>query len=183
MEYKIEEVKYPQKSWLKLFHFIPILKNQANAIVSKYDLINTEYINLNNGTKRIIIKTDIIVEDKKITILLVHLVLGIRTRTKQIKQLIEVVNNLDNPIILMGDFNTFKGSKEIEELLRKTDLKYQNGILENNKNKENKYTQPAYKPSKILDYILISDKINVLNYKILDAELSDHLPVYVECEV
>ncbi len=46
-----------------------------------------------------------------------------------------------------------------------------------------KYTEPAWKPSKRLDYILVSKKIDVKEYEVLQADFSDHLPVIVDFEV
>src|SRR3989344_1456481 len=43
-------VQYPFKGWLKLFHKIPILNKQANALVSRYKFQNVKYHILNEGT-------------------------------------------------------------------------------------------------------------------------------------
>ena len=34
----VEKVKYPFAGWLRLFHFVPILNKQANAIIAKQKL-------------------------------------------------------------------------------------------------------------------------------------------------
>ena len=52
-----------------------------------------------------------------------HLALGKKARARQIKELANIVNRIKNPVILMGDFNTFNGEKEIRHLLEKTHLK------------------------------------------------------------
>ena len=39
----VEKVKYPFEGWLKLFHFIPILNKQANAIIAKEKLSKVRY--------------------------------------------------------------------------------------------------------------------------------------------
>lgn len=171
----VEKTKYPKSGFFKFFNYIPILKKQANAILSKYKLSNIEFLNLSYGTKRIVIKSDIYIPHK-VTLLLVHLALGKNTRKKQINELIEIVNNIKNPVILMGDFNTFKGEIEIKNLLENTNLTHKHNI-------KNKFTQPTYKPTRILDYILTSKDINVLNYDVLKIEYSDHLPILIEFEI
>ena len=83
-----EKIKYPNDGWLRIFHKIPVLRKQANAIISKYKLNNVKYHMFKEGTKRIIIEANINCP-KKITLLLAHLALGSKTRAKQIKELIK----------------------------------------------------------------------------------------------
>jgi endonuclease/exonuclease/phosphatase family metal-dependent hydrolase len=172
-----QEIKYPNKSWLKLFRKVPILKFQANAIMGDRELhdIKTHYFSC--GTKRVIIETTIYLPQKT-TFLLVHLALGQKTRAKQLKELINLVNSFKGPLILMGDFNTFKGLIEIEELLSKTNL-----VVPTKNSSDPTLTQPAFKPSRVLDYILTSPQINVNNYEVLNFEYSDHRPLLIDFEV
>ncbi len=171
----VEKVKYPLTGWLKLFHHLPILRKQANAIISKYPLIGTKYHVFHEGTKRMVIETTIKCP-KKVTLLAAHLALGKKTRAKQIKELIKIVNSIKNPVILMGDFNTFNGVEELKELLKKTHL--------GDKIKLDKeslpFTEPAWHPSKRLDYILTSPQINVKKYSVLHFAFSDHLPLMID---
>src|SRR3989344_979797 len=39
----VEKIKYPVHGWLKLFHHVPILRKQANAIISKYHISHVRY--------------------------------------------------------------------------------------------------------------------------------------------
>ena len=39
----VETVKYPFQGWLKLFHYVPILDKQANAIIAKKRLSKVKY--------------------------------------------------------------------------------------------------------------------------------------------
>lgn len=174
----VEKVKYPVKGWMNLFHHIPILNHQANAIVSKYKLGDVKYHVFHEGTKRLVIEATVKCP-KKVTLLLAHLALGKKTRAAQIEELIGIVNSIKNPVILMGDFNTFNGEREIQRLLGNTHLsdmsKLDTGIVE--------LTQPSYKPTKRLDYVLTSSKVNVKDYSVLDYHFSDHKPVCVEFSV
>ena len=174
----VEKIKYPLHGWLKLFHYVPILNRQANAILSKFKISKIKYHVFHEGTKRMIIEATVNCP-KPVTLLLAHLALGENTRKKQIKELVKIVNNINNPTILMGDFNTFHGISEIKELLKHTHLK--------DKAKLNKYsiglTQPTWHPTRRLDYILTSEQIKVKKYEVLNYPFSDHMPLYVEFDV
>lgn len=171
----VEKVKYPFKGWLKLFHYVPLLNKQANAIISKYQISKVRYHLFHEGTKRVVIQADVQCP-KKVTLLLAHLALGGKTRAKQIEELIKIVNKIRNPVLLMGDFNTFRGEEELKKLMQETHLK--------DKIKLDKFslrlTQPTWHPMRRLDYILYSPKIKVQKYNVLNFPFSDHMPLFVE---
>lgn len=171
----VEKVKYPLQGWLRLFHHLPILDKQANAIVSKYKLTKVKYHVFHEGTKRMVIEATIKCP-RPVTLLAVHLALEKKTRSQQIQELINIVNNIKNPVILMGDFNTFNGEKEVNNLLKKTHLKDKISL-----DKESlPLTEPAWHPSRRLDYILTSPQIKVKKYSVLHFPFSDHLPLMVD---
>jgi endonuclease/exonuclease/phosphatase family metal-dependent hydrolase len=174
----VEKIKYPLRGWLKLFHHIPILDKQANAIISRFKFSKVRYHLFHEGTKRMVIEATLKCP-KAVTLLLAHLALGKKARTKQIQELIHIVNSIKNPVILMGDFNTFNGEAEIQDLLRKTHLKNRTELDQ----KVKILTEPAWHPSKRLDYVLTSPKIRIRKYTVLKFPFSDHLPLYVEFEL
>lgn len=176
LKYTAAHIKYANKSLL--WNTIPILRKQGNAILSKHP-IKAKYNEFNNSMKRCIIDCSITVNKKIIRVLLVHLPLNFKARQKQFIQLIDILNQIKEPTILMGDFNTFKGKHEIKELLETTQLTYKYTAGKHTKHN----TQPTYKPNKILDYVLTSKEINVSNYEVLQIKLSDHLPVMVDFTV
>ena len=174
----VDWIKYPFVSYLRLFHFIPILSKQCNALMSKYKLYGIKHHMFKEGTKRVVIEASVNCP-KKVTLLVAHLALGAKTRAKQIKELAKIVNCIKNEVILMGDFNTFHGIHELDYLFKKTNLK-DCAQLDYSKIK---YTEPTWHPSKRLDYVLVSKGINIKDYEILKANFSDHLPVLVEFQV
>tara|TARA_Y100000310_G_scaffold299740_1_gene334836 strand:- start:38 stop:805 length:768 start_codon:yes stop_codon:yes gene_type:complete len=174
----VEKVKYPLTGYLKLFHHVPILNKQSNSISSKYSLTDIKYHVLHEGTKRVIIEATAQLK-KPVTLLLAHLALGGNTRKKQIKELIKIVNKIKNPVILMGDFNTFRGEVEIKDLLRKTCLQNKKSLHKDSQT----LTEPSYHPKRRLDYVLTSSQIRVKDYKVLPYVLSDHLPLEVDFKV
>jgi len=171
----VEKIKYPLKSWVKMFHHLPILDKQANAIISKFKFEKVKYHVFHEGTKRMVIEATVNCP-QKVTLLLAHLALGKKARAKQIKELTKIVNNIENLVILMGDFNTFNGEDEIKTLLKKTHLKDRTKL----ENESVILTEPAWHPSKRLDYVLTSPQIKIKKYTVLKFHYSDHLPLYVE---
>ncbi len=174
----VEGVIYPMKGWQKLFYSLPILKKQGNAILTKKKLSDIKYHVLHEGAKRVVIEATVHLP-KKVALLLAHLSLGKRARAKQINELISIVNSIKNPVILMGDFNTFNGEEEIQRLLDKTHLRHK---FEMDK-KSQTYTFPSYHPKRRLDYVLTSKGIKVKSYEVLNFHFSDHLPLLVDFKV
>lgn len=174
----VEKVKYPLRGWMKLFHHLPILNKQANALISKFKLQQIKYHVFHEGTKRMVIEA-VINCPKPVTLLLAHLSLGKAARREQLLELTKIVNSITPPVILMGDFNTFNGITEIKSLLQKTHLK---DLVSLDKHSL-PLTQPAWHPKRRLDYILTSANIKVRKYSILNFHFSDHLPLLVEFEL
>jgi len=174
----VERVKYPFEGWLKLFHFVPILDMQANAILTKYSLGGIRYHVLHEGTKRVVIEATASTP-APVTLLLAHLALGYGARHKQISELAHIVNRISTPVILMGDFNTFRGEEELTWLLSSTHLENLFKISHSG----TVLTQPTYHPKRRLDYVLTSPQIHVNDYSVLRFPFSDHLPLLVDFEV
>ncbi len=174
----VEVLKYPVKGVMRAFHFVPILREQSNALLSRYKLTDIKQRFLKEGTKRVIIEASVHCPHR-VTLLVAHLALGLKTRKKQLDELAGIVNGITNPVILMGDFNTFHGLHELDHLRRLTHLKDSYSLHPSCL----PYTQPAWKPSRRLDYVLVSPQIKVHDYRVLKVEFSDHLPVQVDFDV
>ena len=174
----VDYVKYPFVSFLRLFHFIPILREQSNALLSKYPLIQVKHHLFSEGTKRVVIEASTKCP-KKITFFVVHLALGTKTRAKQLKELAKIIKKIKNPVILIGDFNLFHGKQELDYLIKETHLK---DAYELDYTKI-KFTAPTFHPCRRLDFVLVSKEIKVKDYEILKADFSDHLPVMLDFKV
>ena len=116
---------------------------------------------------------------KKVTILLAHLALCKSARAKQIVELAKIVRSIKNPVMLMGDFNTFNGVAELKDLIKKTHLK---DYVKLDKHSI-QLTQPTWHPSRRLDYVLVSKEIKVKQYEVLNYPFSDHMPLFVEFSI
>lgn len=171
----VKKVRYHFYGWMNLFRYVPVLNKRSNAIMSKYALKGIRYHWLHEGIKRVVIEATVRCP-KKVTLLLAHLAVGKRTRALQIGELVGIVNSIKNPVILMGDFNTFGGDGEIRKLLEETHLKDYARMSE----KSIGLTWPTWHPIMRPDYVLVSPQIKVKRYDVLKYGFSDHMPLFVE---
>lgn len=105
-----------------------------------------------------------------LTIVLVHLALGQRTRMRQLAYLAEVISDYRH-VVMMGDFNCHSRSPEFELLRSRTCLCEPIHDL---------HTFPSWRPQLNIDHILVSPSLKVLSTTVLDYPLSDHLPVTMQ---
>ncbi len=146
---------------------IPILRKQANAVLTKQKVPHGKFHFFPVGFKRLIIE----VEVEGIKFFLVHLALQKAIRRKQISHLAKLADG-GGPVIIAGDFNTLSGAHELHALQDRLGLFNPNG--------SHLPTYPSWKPRKQLDFILCSKSLKVKNFRIPDVKLSDHLPLILE---
>ena len=168
----ISEIKYDKESWHRR---LPFLKQQGNALLSKHELQMQNFHFFPFGVKRLIIEIEI----NDIAIFVVHLALGEKTRNQQFDYLTKLIKKLhykkNKSIIIAGDFNTFRGDCEIENLCRELKL--------TTANKDNIKTFPAWSPHHELDFILHSEDIKVNQFMVEHHIMfSDHLPLVIDFE-
>lgn len=161
--YDIEN-KYGQKSLLRKF---PILSGQGNGFLSSKNFKFKKHY-FKNGTKKLIYEIEI---SPNLSLFLAHFALGEKTRAMQFKELEKIIPR-KKECIICGDFNIFKGFKELEGLIENANLKIAN--------KENTPTYPTVNPKKTLDLFLCSKNLKIKKVRVLQAEASDHLPVLIE---
>lgn len=166
--YFISQCKYEENSHYMKF---PVIRKQGNAILTKEQVKKRKFHYLDNGMKKLVIE----VELEDVTVFIVHLALGVKTRLKQIIQLHNIIKNCKKPFIVGGDFNIFWGNDEIELFLKASGLK--------NVNTEKEPTYPSWSPKKELDFILCSENIKIKNFKVVKTILSDHLPIILDFEI
>ncbi len=150
-------------------HSIPILRKQANAILTKTELPDRNFHFLPVGFKRLIIEVKL----DGIRFFLVHLAINRKIRALQLSHLAKLAKG-EGPVIVAGDFNTFSGEHEIEALQEELSLF--------NPNKRAIPTFPSWKPRKQLDFVLCSKSINVIDFQIAKVKYSDHLPIILDIE-
>lgn len=104
-----------------------------------------------------------------LAVLALHLALGARTRTRQLAYIRELLQDYRH-CVLMGDMNTH--ARELLEHSPLRDL----GLLA----PQTCATFPSWQPQRCIDHILLSPGLTLERMAVLDAPISDHLPVAVE---
>ncbi len=79
------------------------------------------------------------------------------------------------PVIVAGDFNTFWGTHEIYLFMRASGLRSANTL--------GLPSYPARSPRVELDFILVSEGIDVNAFRIPEVRYSDHRPLICDFEV
>lgn len=161
-------IKYPKES---LGRRLPVLKKQANSILSREKILDYRYHDFESGFKSLAIE----VELAQVRVFLVHLALGMRVRHQQLSELYDMIKESDKPVIVAGDFNTFSGIWEMRMFLRATGLK--------SANVRHAPTYPSWAPCRELDFICYDPSIKFVRLKIPRIRLSDHLPMIFDFEI
>lgn len=104
-----------------------------------------------------------------IAVVMMHLALGARTRTRQLAYIRELLGGYRHQI-LMGDMNT-----HAVDLLEHSPLR-DLGLLA----PQVEATFPSWRPQRCLDHILLSPGLELERFQVLAQPISDHLPVAVE---
>lgn len=96
-------------------------------------------------------------------------------RLKQSDNVIAFIQRLQNPFVIVGDFNLLPGTesmKKFEEFGLRNLIK-EHGITSTR-------TSHYKKEHRFADYALVSDGIEVKEFKVLPDEVSDHSPLYLD---
>jgi endonuclease/exonuclease/phosphatase family metal-dependent hydrolase len=102
-------------------------------------------------------------------VVMMHLALGARTRTRQLAYIRERVSEFRH-LVLMGDMNT-----HAVDLLESSPLRDLGLIAP-----QVEATFPSWRPQRCLDHILLSSELELGRVDVLSQPISDHLPVAVE---
>ena len=95
----------------------------------------------------------------------------------QVDDTLNIYSKIAGPKILVGDLNALPGAPELAPL-----FEYLNDSWVLAGEGEG-YTFPVDKPSKRIDYILTSPKIEVVNAEVIDTDASDHFPVIADIKL
>ena len=153
----------------------------GNAILSKYPLNNIKTILIPDP----LIKDEdafyesrciISCECENFHLLITHIGLAKSEQINGINKLFEVIETIDNPIILMGDFNMTPDNKLIKKLSERL-------IDTSNKFKEPLLSFPSINPTIKIDYIFISNNIELIEADIPQIVASDHFPHYAKIKI
>ncbi len=149
---------------------LPFFRDNCNGFFAKGDLPHRK-IYFKNGTKKLIY--EILLRDD-LSLFLVHFSLDRRVRRRQCEELKHIIKARPN-VILCGDFNIFRGRKELESLARDCGLVIVNSPTE--------ATFPAVNPKRALDLFLCPAHLQAHARVIPGIKASDHLPVLLEMQL
>jgi endonuclease/exonuclease/phosphatase family metal-dependent hydrolase len=166
--YHSHSIKYGEQSLLR---HLPVVNQQGNAFLARDRIRNETFHFFKHGMKRLVIELEL----EHVVVYLVHLALGGRARHRQLSALYDLVKRTSKPCVVAGDFNALWGEREIDLFLAATQLK--------NANIDSLPTYPSRKPHRHLDFILYSNKIELLDFSVPQVPYSDHLPLVVDFDV
>ena len=166
--YTTYECKYGKAS---INNFMPIVRKQGNAFLAAPRVEGERFHYFDTGIKRLIIELEL----DDVCIFLVHLALKYRQRQYQLRYLHDLIERSTKPVIVAGDFNTFWGTHEIYLFTRATGLRSANtrGLA----------TFPSRRPRVELDFVLVSEGIEVTDFRTPDIRLSDHRPLVCDFNI
>lgn len=174
-----------QASWLarKLkmeYRFTPgyrrFFGQAGNALLSRFPILRSESIPLTSfGEQRVALKISTHIGSAEVVIISTHLGLSPDERIIQIKELMDLIEKEETPVILIGDFNALPESQEVKIVANRL-----SDVMQGNSSQA---TFPSVNPNARIDYIFISENCVIINANIIGSEASDHLPVFAALEV
>ena len=166
--YTAYECKYGSDS---INHLVPIVRKQSNALLASPSVTGERFHYFDTGIKRLIIELEL----DEVCVFLVHLSLKYRHRQYQLRTLYDLIAGVAKPVIVAGDFNTFWGTHEIYLFMRAAGLRSANML--------GLPSYPARTPRVELDFILVSEGIDVTAFRIPEVRYSDHRPLICDFEI
>lgn len=166
--YTAHQCKYGAGS---INQFLPIVRKQGNALLAAPSVTGERFHYFDTGIKRLIIELEL----EQVCIFLVHLSLKFRHRQYQLRFLHDLIKGSAKPVIVAGDFNVFWGTHEIYLFMQASGLR--------SANTQGLPSYPARAPRVELDFILVSEGIEVRDFSVPDVRYSDHRPVICDFEV
>ena len=151
--------------------FMPVVRKQGNAFLSAPHVHGERFNYFDTGIKRLIIELEL----EEVCVFLVHLSLKFRHRQYQLRSLHDLILKSKKPVIVAGDFNTFWGTHEIYLFMRAARL--------HNANTAGLPSFPSRSPRVELDFILVSDGIEVTDFRVPQVRYSDHLPLVCDFRI
>lgn len=111
--------------------------------------------------------------NSSVLVVLLHLSLGERSRRLQLEYVRNLMQGEDH-VVLMGDMNSHLPQLLFDSPLADTNLRPVGQVQP---------TYPAWRPLRALDHVLVSPRLAIRDYEVLDCQLSDHRPIAVTLEM
>jgi endonuclease/exonuclease/phosphatase family metal-dependent hydrolase len=162
------ENKYGGKSMVRK---LPLFNKQGNAFLTNQDIHALRLHYFDRGFKRLVIEAEL----DGFKTFIVHLSLQYRHRQAQLQDLNTLVRASGKPVIVAGDFNVFRGERELGQFMEATGLR--------NANAAGEPSHPSRAPRRQLDFILHSPEIQARRFEAPRVAFSDHIPLIWDFEV
>jgi len=176
------------------------ITSQGNAIFSKFPIFDTEFeflsdfeYNPANATKegRVYVESKIRLGARLLGVGTTHLSYSFRfkntpRRKKEADKLAEIIKNKKNKFILTGDLNNSPKSYVVNKILENKNLKNAGPDDSEMTWTTKPFDYHGFKEDNLkwrIDYVFVSNEINVLSSRIISTKVSDHLPILTEVEV
>jgi endonuclease/exonuclease/phosphatase family metal-dependent hydrolase len=150
---------------------LPLFNKQGNAFLTNQNIRSLRFHYFNHGFKRLVIQAEL----EEFTTFIVHLSLKYRHRQDQLRDLNNLVRAANKPVIVAGDFNVFRGERELAQFMGAT------GLL--NANAAGTPSHPSHAPKRQLDFILHSPEIQAHRFEAPQVAFSDHIPLIWDFEI
>ncbi len=125
---------------------------------------------------RCILKAVVDANGTDVLVLVCHMGLALGERKNAVKEICNIVDNTDMPLILMGDFNALPDSNELKPLFERLNDTDSSAEI------KGKFTFPSYKPNIKIDYIFYKN-LKCVSVKTIEKVVSDHYPIVAEFEI
>ena len=156
----------------------------GNAVWSVYPFVNKQKVMIPDVPKeertegyyetRCILRTDYTIEGKPLTVLSAHFGLGKGESENAVQTVLDIAKSVNNPIILMGDFNVTPANPNIKRLAEYfIDVHAALGREE--------YTFTSNDPYERIDYIFAKG-LTPISANTVKVIASDHFPITAELE-
>jgi len=147
--------------------------NYGLVTYSKYPIKSEKHIYLkSDNEQRGLLHTVIDVDGKKLNIINVHLGVKQEERDIQLKEVMSYAKSLEpEEYIIVGDFNEGNLSLDGTNIKDSAEEMEKDNILT--------FASGLYR----IDYILVSQKIEVLDYDVLIKNMSDHFPIIARLRI
>ncbi|MGE4282437.1 MAG: endonuclease/exonuclease/phosphatase family protein [Clostridia bacterium] len=145
----------------------------GNVLLSKHPIktyINHSLPKDNVSEPRGLIEADIDIDGETIKVFSTHLSIVSAERPKQVEYIKEKLEEIQETKIMMGDFNALPDSDEIKQIRE---------VMQDSAREEYK-TFSSDSPYARIDYIFVSEEIQVQSSEAIESEASDHFPVVAE---
>ncbi len=162
------------------------------GLVTKHEILSTRsiYIALPQEEKndprtyyedRVVFVVELSVHGKPLTVINTHFGLAPGEQLLAIQAVREVMENLKNPVVLMGDLNTYPTTDKYALLEAIPNL---NDVAALMGDKTKPHTYPSDLQSHKIDYLFVSDELKskLKSHKIVDVTYADHVPYIMEVE-